>query len=364
MKPYDYLIVGAGLWGAVFAYKAKQSGKKCLVIDRRPYTGGNIYCENMEGINVHRYGPHIFHTSNKEVWEFVNSIVEFYPITYSPLANYQGKLYNLPFNMNTFYALWGIVSPEEAKIKIEEQKKQAHISIPHNLEEWAISHVGHDIYEKLIKGYTEKQWGRKCSELPTFIIQRLPVRFTFNNNYYHDIYQGIPKGGYNQLTSGLLKNIEVKCNTDFFLNRTYFESLANTIVFTGQIDEYYAFCYGNLSYRTLTFDTQILNCANFQGNACINYTEREIPYTRIIEHKHFEFVIQPYTVISKEYSSEYRRGDEPFYPVNDEHNSRLYKQYESLAKHENNVIFGGRLAQYRYLDMHNIIEDVLRMFPK
>jgi UDP-galactopyranose mutase len=359
LKLYDYLIVGAGLYGTTFAYKAKQHGKKCLVIDKRPHLGGNVYCENMEGINVHKYGPHIFHTSNKEVWRFVSSIVDFNHFILSPIADYKGKLYNLPFNMNTFYALWGIKTPEEAKAKIEEQRKEAGITEPKNLEEQAISLVGKDIYEILIKGYTEKQWGRKCTELPAFIIKRLPVRFTFNNNYFNDIYQGIPIGGYNKLIDGLLLGIETRCNTDFFKNREYFENIADKIVFTGKIDEFYNYRFGKLEYRTVRFETETLNCENFQGNAVINYTEREIPYTRVIEHKHFEFGTQPKTVISKEYSSEWKEGSEPFYPVNNDKNNALYLQYKTLADKESNVIFGGRLAEYKYYDMDKIVEQVI-----
>ena len=359
---YDYLIVGSGLYGSVFAYKAKQHGKKCLVIDKRPHLGGNIYCEDTEGINVHKYGAHIFHTSNKDVWNFVNSFVEFNRYTNSPLANYKGKLYNLPFNMNTFYALWGVKTPEEAKDKIEQQRKEVGITEPKNLEEQAISLVGKDIYEILVKGYTEKQWGRKCAELPAFIIKRLPVRFTFDNNYFNDPYQGIPIGGYNKLINGLLNGIETRCNTDFFENREYFESLANKIVFTGKIDEYYNYRFGKLEYRTVRFETELFGCENYQGNAVINYTEEEIPYTRIIEHKHFEFGTQPKTVISKEYSSEWKEGSEPFYPVNDEKNNTLYLRYKELANKELNAIFGGRLAEYKYYDMDKIVEQVLIQF--
>jgi UDP-galactopyranose mutase len=358
---YDYLIVGAGLYGATFTYKAKQQGKKCLVIDRRSHLGGNVYCENIEGINVHKYGAHIFHTSNKEVWNFVNSIVEFNRYTNSPIANYKGKLYNLPFNMNTFYALWGVKTPEEAKIRIEEQRKEANISEPKNLEEQAISLVGTDIYEILIKGYTEKQWGRKCTELPAFIIKRLPIRFTFDNNYFNDTYQGIPIGGYNKLIDGLLSGIETRCDTDFFKNREYFENIADNIVFTGKIDAFYNYRFGKLEYRTVRFETKILDCTNFQGNAVVNYTEKEVPYTRIIEHKHFEFGAQPKTVISKEYSSEWKEGSEPFYPVNDAKNNALYQQYKNLTDKESNVIFGGRLAEYKYYDMDKIVEQVIKM---
>ena len=359
VKLYDYLIVGAGLYGATFAYKAKQQGKKCLVIDKRSHLGGNVYCENIEGINVHKYGPHIFHTSNKKVWDFVNSIVNFNPFILSPIANYKGKLYNLPFNMNTFYALWGVKTPEEARTKINEQRKEAGITEPQNLEEQAISLVGKDVYEILIKGYTEKQWGRKCTDLPAFIIKRLPVRFTFDNNYFNDTYQGIPVGGYNKLIDGLLSGIETICNVDFFNNRDYIEAIAGKIVFTGKIDEFYNYRFGKLEYRTVRFETKILDYANYQGNAVVNYTEREIPYTRIIEHKHFEFGVQPKTVISKEYPSEWKEGSEPMYPVNDEKNNALYRQYAALADKEANVIFGGRLAEYKYYDMDKIVEQVI-----
>ena len=367
MKFYDYLIVGAGLFGATFAYMAKRQGKSCLVIDKRPHLGGNIYCENIEGINVHTYGAHIFHTSNKEVWDFVNSIVEFNRYTNSPVANYKGKLYNLPFNMNTFYQMWGTRTPEEARRKIEEQKREAveamkaaGVEEPRNLEEQAISLIGKDIYEKLIKGYTEKQWGRKCTELPAFIIKRLPVRLTFDNNYFNDKYQGIPIGGYNKLIDGLLEDVESRCNTDFFTDREHFESIADKIVFTGKIDEYYHYRFGKLEYRTVRFETEVLDCENYQGNAVINYTEQEVPYTRIIEHKHFEFGQQSKTVISREYSSEWKEGSEPFYPVNDDKNSALYAQYRELANQEPNVIFGGRLAEYKYYDMHQIIAAVFK----
>jgi UDP-galactopyranose mutase len=361
MKSYNYLIVGSGLFGATFAYLAKQQNKRCLVIDKRPHTGGNIYCENREGINVHKYGAHIFHTSNKEVWNFVNSFVEFNRYTNSPIANYKGKLYNLPFNMNTFHALWGVKTPEEAKAKIEEQRRESGITEPENLEEQAISLVGKDIYEILIKGYTEKQWGRKCIDLPAFIIKRLPVRFTFDNNYFNDTYQGIPIGGYNKLTDGLLDGIETQCNIDFFSNKEYFENIADKIVFTGKIDEFYNYRFGKLEYRTVQFETEVLDCENYQGNAVVNYTEREIPYTRIIEHKHFEFGTQPKTIISKEYSSEWAAGSEPFYPVNDERNNSLYQQYKDLADNEKRIIFGGRLAEYKYYDMDKIIEQVLNI---
>lgn len=370
---YDYLIVGSGLFGSVFAYRAKQKNKKCLVIEKRNHIGGNIYCENIEGINVHKYGAHIFHTSNKEVWNFVNSIVEFNRYTNSPVANYKGKLYNLPFNMNTFYQMWGVITPQQAKKKIEEQKsmameamKKEGIIEPRNLEEQAISLIGTDIYEALIKGYTEKQWGRKCTELPAFIIKRLPVRFTYDNNYFNDKYQGIPIGGYNKLINGLLKDIEVKTNVDFFQDREYWENIAEKIVFTGKIDEYYNYQFGKLEYRTVRFEEEIHNCSNYQGNAVINYTEKEVPYTRIIEHKHFEMFGAeidscPKTVVSKEYSTEWKDGMEPYYPVNNEKNNALYAKYKSLADKENTVLFGGRLAEYKYYDMAPIVELVLNI---
>ncbi|MGO5525213.1 UDP-galactopyranose mutase [Phocaeicola plebeius] len=373
---YDYLIVGSGLFGATFAYKASKEGKKCLVIDKRPHTGGNIYCENIEGINVHKYGAHIFHTNSKTVWDFVNSIVEFNRYTNSPIANYKGKLYNLPFNMNTFYQMWGVTTPQKAKEKIEEQKaeaikimKKAGITEPRNLEEQAISLIGTDIYEALIKGYTEKQWGRKCTELPAFIIKRLPVRFIYDNNYFNDKYQGIPIGGYNKLIDGLLNGIEVKTGVDFFENRSYWENIAKTIVFTGKIDEFYDYCFGKLEYRTVRFEEEIHNCSNYQGNAVVNYTEKDIPYTRIIEHKHFEMFGTEVdkclkTIISKEYSTEWKDGMEPYYPVNDEKNNVLYTKYKELADKEENVIFGGRLAEYKYYDMAPIIEKVLTIYKQ
>ena len=368
---YDYLIVGSGLFGATFAYRAKQMGKKCLVIDKRPHLGGNVYCENIEGINVHKYGAHIFHTSNKQVWEFVNSIVEFNRYTNSPIANYKGKQYNLPFNMNTFYQMWGVLTPDEAKAKIEEQKaeavaamKAAGVTEPRNLEEQALMLIGKDIYEALIKGYTEKQWGRKCTELPAFIIKRLPVRFIHDNNYFNDKYQGIPIGGYNKLIDGLLEGVETKTNTDFFADRQYWESIADKIVYTGAIDEYFDYKLGKLEWRTVSFEEEILDMPNYQGNAVMNYTEAEVPYTRIIEHKHFEMFGQevydcPKTVISREYSTEYKDGMEPYYTVNDERNNALADQYRELAVQEKNVIFGGRLAEYKYYDMAPIVEKVL-----
>lgn len=371
MKDYDYLIVGSGLFGATFAHQAKLAGKKCLVIDKRWHKGGNVYCENIEGINIHKYGAHIFHTSNKEVWNFVNSIVEFNRYTNSPIANYKGKLYNLPFNMNTFHQMWGITTPQQAKAKIEEQKtvaieamRKLGITEPRNLEEQAISLIGTDIYETLIKGYTEKQWGRKCTELPAFIIKRLPVRFVYDNNYFNDKYQGIPIGGYNKLIDGLLNGIEIKTNVDFFKNRTYWKNIADKIVFTGKIDEFYDYQFGKLEYRTVRFEEEIHDCNNYQGNAVVNYTEKEIPYTRIIEHKHFEMFGSEVescskTVISKEYSTEWKEGMEPYYPVNDEKNNALYAKYKKLADKEENVIFGGRLAEYKYYDMAPVIEKIL-----
>ena len=373
MKQYDYLIVGAGLFGSAFAYRAKQTGKKCLVIDKREHLGGNLYCEQIEGINVHKYGAHIFHTSNKEVWDFVNSIVEFNRYTNSPVANYQGKFYNLPFNMNTFYQMWGVKTPEEAKAKIEEQKlavvkkmKAEGKSEPQNLEEQALTLVGNDIYERLIKGYTEKQWGRKCTELPAFIIKRLPVRFVFDNNYFNDSYQGVPIGGYNKLINGLLDGVETRTGADFFKNRSQWEDMAEKIVFTGRIDEFFDFCYGQLEYRTVSFEEEVIDSPNYQGNAVVNYTEASVPYTRVIEHKHFEMFGQqvydnPHTVISREYSTKWEPGMEPYYPVNDENNNQKAEKYRTLAASKENVIFGGRLAEYKYYDMAPIIEKVLNI---
>jgi len=375
MTKYDYLIVGSGLFGATFAYLAKKAGKKCLVIDKRNHLGGNVFCEDIEGIHVHKYGAHIFHTSNKKVWDFVNSIVEFNRYTNSPVANYQGKLYNLPFNMNTFYQMWGVTTPEEAQAKIDEQKAEAvermraeGVSEPRNLEEQAQLLIGKDIYEKLIKGYTEKQWGRKCTDLPAFIIRRLPVRLIFDNNYFNDLYQGIPVGGYNKLIDGLLEGIETRTGVDFFADREQWEQQADKIVFTGKIDEYYGYRFGKLEYRTVRFEQEIIDKPNYQGNAVVNYTEREVPYTRVIEHKHFEMFGQavydcPKTVISREYSTEWKPGMEPYYPVNDERNSALYQQYKALADQEQNVIFGGRLAEYKYYDMDDVIERVLKESP-
>lgn len=368
---YDYLIVGSGLFGAVFAYFAKKSGKRCLVIDKRPQLGGNVYCEKTEGINVHKYGAHIFHTSNKKVWDFVNSIVEFNRYTNCPVANYKGKLYNLPFNMNTFCQMWGVRTPEEAKAKIEEQKAEAVAALnggePRNLEEQALCLVGKDIFRKLIKEYTEKQWGRDCKDLPAFIIKRLPVRMVFDNNYFNDKYQGIPVGGYNKLIDGLLEGVECKTNVDFFHSEyKEWRKYADKLVYTGAIDEYFDYSLGRLDWRTVSFKTRIEDLPNFQGNAVVNYTSHEVPYTRVIEHKHFEKFGQevydcPKTVISEEYSTEYKEGMEPYYPVNDERNNSLATQYRQLAEKEADVIFGGRLAQYKYYDMAPVIESVMEL---
>ena len=392
MKKYDYLIVGSGLFGATFAHLAHKQGKTCLVIDKRPHLGGNIYCENIEGINVHKYGAHIFHTSNKEVWDFVNAIVEFNRYTNSPVANYKGKLYNLPFNMNTFYQMWGVTTPEEAQAKIDEQKAEAvakmkadGVNEPRNLEEQAQVLIGKDIYERLIKGYTEKQWGRKCTDLPAFIIKRLPVRLVFDNNYFNDKYQGIPVGGYNKLIDGLLEGIDTMTSVDFFadniqklaenkeasqkagLIKDCWQEIAEKLVFTGKIDQFYDYQFSKLNYRTVRFEQEIIDSPNYQGNAVVNYTEQEVPYTRVIEHKHFEMFGAevyncPKTVISKEYSTEWKDGMEPYYPVNDKKNSELYAQYKNLADQEKDVIFGGRLAEYKYYDMAPIIEKALAMF--
>ena len=365
---YDYLIVGAGLFGATFAWRARQAGKTCLVIDRREHTGGNTYCEQVEDINVHRYGAHIFHTNNEEIWRFVNSLVPFNRYTNSPVANYQGKLYNLPFNMNTFYQMWGVETPAETAAKIEEQRAEARqllqqqgVAEPRNLEEQALLLIGKDIYEKLIKGYTEKQWGRACTELPAFIIRRLPVRFVFDNNYFNDRFQGIPEGGYNVLINKLLEGCEVRLGVDYLENREAWNEQANQIVYTGEIDRYFDYRLGHLEWRTVRFETETMPTSNYQGNAVVNYTEREIPYTRIIEHKHFESFgadvdKNPKTVISREYSTEWHLGMEPYYPVNDEKNDKLYKQYVELANAEKNVLFGGRLAEYKYYDMAPTME--------
>ena len=377
MEKYDYLIVGSGLFGATFAYKARKAGKRCLVIDKREHLGGNVFCENIEGVNVHKYGAHIFHTSNKEVWDFVNAIVPFNRYTNSPIANYKGELYNLPFNMNTFNRLWGVRTPEEAKRKIEEQRAEAVAALagrePANLEEQALTLVGKDVFEKLIKEYTEKQWGRQCTELPAFIIKRLPVRLTYDNNYFNDKYQGIPIGGYNKLIEGLLDGVETKTNVDFIEERektdspfSILNSQFERIVYTGPLDEYFDYQLGRLDWRTVTFKTRVENMPNYQGNAVVNYTSHDVPYTRVIEHKHFEMFGQevydcPKTVISEEYSTEYKEGMEPYYPVNDERNNSLADAYREMASKEQAVIFGGRLAEYKYYDMAPIIEKVLRM---
>ena len=372
-KQYDYLIVGAGIYGATFACIAHRQGKRCLVIDKRNHLGGNIYCENIEGINVHKYGAHIFHTSNKKVWDFVNSIVEFNRYTNSPIANYKGKQYNLPFNMNTFYQMWGVLTPAEAQAKIEEQRQEAlakmkadGVTEPRNLEEQAQLLIGKDIYEILIKGYTEKQWGRKCSELPAFIIKRLPVRFVHDNNYFNDRFQGIPIGGFNKLIDGLLEGVNVKLNTDFFDDRQHWEQIAEKVLYTGKLDEYYDYRFGKLEYRTVRFEEEIFDMPNYQGNAVMNFTDAEVPYTRIIEHKHFEMFGDdvykcPKTVISKEYSAEWKDGMEPFYSVNNDKNMSLYQQYKVLADQEPNLIIGGHLAEYKYYDIAPIIEKVMSL---
>ncbi|WP_077329085.1 UDP-galactopyranose mutase [Virgibacillus siamensis] len=361
---YDYLIVGSGLFGSTFAYEAHKRGKKCLVIDKRDHIGGNVYCEDVEGVNVHKYGAHIFHTNNKEIWEYVNQFVEFNRYTNSPVANYKGEIYNMPFNMNTFNKLWGAVTPDEAAAKIEEQKQNAGIDKPKNLEEQAISLVGNDIYEKLIKGYTEKQWGRSCTDLPAFIIKRLPVRFTYDNNYFNDRYQGIPIGGYNKIIEKMLENTDVQLYTDFFENRKELMAKADKVVFTGMIDQYFNYEHGVLEYRSLDFEHEIHDMPNYQGNAVVNYTDRETPYTRMIEHKHFEFGTQDKTVVTKEYPKEWQHGDEPYYPVNDTRNNDLYKKYKELADAQENVIFGGRLGTYKYYDMHQVIAAALRTVEK
>ena len=368
MKYYDYLIVGSGLFGATFAYFAKQAGKRCLVIDKRPQLGGNVYCEHMEGIHVHKHGAHIFHTSNKHVWDFVNSLVPFNRYTNSPIANYKGEFYNLPFNMNTFHQMWGVVTPAEAKTKIEEQRAEALAALngrePQNLEEQALLLIGRDIYEKLIKEYTEKQWGRDCKDLPAFIIRRLPLRFVYDNNYFNDLYQGIPVGGYNALVNKLLEGVDVRVNCDFFAHREELTALADKIVYTGQLDEYFDFQLGRLDWRTVAFKTRVEDMPNYQGNAVVNYTSHDEPYTRMIEHKHFDMFGQavydcPKTVVSEEYSMEYKAGMEPYYPVNDERNNALAEQYRQLAAQEKNVIFGGRLAEYKYYDMAPVIERAM-----
>ena len=356
---YDYLVVGAGLFGAVFTYEAKKRGKSVLVIDRRNHIAGNVYTENVHGIHVHRYGAHIFHTSNKEVWDYVNQFAEFNNYINSPVAVYKDELYNLPFNMNTFSKMWGIRTPAQAKEIIEKQIADLHITEPKNLEEQALSLAGRDVYEKLVKGYTEKQWGRSCTELPAFIIKRLPLRFTYDNNYFNDRYQGIPMGGYTAVIEKMLEGIEVRTDTDYFEFRKANPDAAEKTVFTGMIDEYFDYCYGPLQYRSVRFETEVLDCDNYQGNAVVNYTEREVPYTRIIEHKHFEFGKQPKTVISREYSSEWKQGMEPYYPVNNDENNALYEKYRRLAEQEGNVIFGGRLGHYKYYDMDKVVAAAL-----
>ena len=367
---YDYLIVGAGLYGAVFAHEAKKAGKKVLVIDRRPNIAGNVYTEPMEGIQVHKYGAHIFHTNNKEVWNYVNQFAEFNRFTNSPVANYHGELYSLPFNMYTFNKMWGVVTPQEAAVKIEEQRKAAGITEPKNLEEQAISLVGTDIYEKLIKGYTQKQWGRECKDLPSFIIKRLPVRLTFDNNYFNALYQGIPVGGYTKMVANMLDGIEVRLEEDYFENKVDWDAMAKKVVYTGAIDAYFEYSLGVLEYRSVRFDTEVLDIPNFQGNAAVNYTDAETPWTRIIEHKWFEFGKDadgndlPKTVISREYSSEWKLGDEPYYPVNDAKNGALYEKYNELAKKEEKVIFGGRLGEYKYYDMDAVIASALELVKK
>ena len=361
---YDYLVVGSGLYGAVFAQEAKATGKSVLVIDKRPNIAGNVYTEEMEGINVHKYGAHIFHTNNKKVWEYLNRFAEFNRFTNSPVANYHGELYSLPFNMYTFNKMWGVVTPQEAEAKIEEQKREAGITEPKNLEEQAISLVGTDIYEKLIKGYTEKQWGRPCDQLPAFIIKRLPVRLTFDNNYFNALYQGIPIGGYTKLVANMLDGIEVRLGEDYFEKKEEYDAMAEKVVYTGAIDAYFDYRLGTLEYRSVRFETEVLDTPNFQGNAAVNYTDSETPWTRIIEHKWFEFGTQPKTVISREYSSEWKPGDEPYYPVNDEKNGKLYEEYKKLAEGEKNIIFGGRLGEYKYYDMDAVIDSALTMAEK
>ena len=369
MMKYDYLIVGSGLFGSVFAHEMTKKGKNCLIIERRDHIGGNVYTEEKEGINVHKYGAHIFHTSNKEVWNYINQFAEFNRYTNSPVANYKGELYNLPFNMNTFYQMWGVRTPQEAKAKIEEQKQESGIKEPKNLEEQAISLIGNDIYEKLVKGYTQKQWGKECTELPSFIIKRLPVRFTYDNNYFNDSYQGIPIGGYTKIIEKMLEGIEVRLNTDFFDKKEEYMEMADKILFTGMIDQYFDYCFGELEYRGLNFESETLDTNNYQGNAVINYTDADTPYTRIIEHKHFEIPANELgtekdsdkTIITREYPMQWKKGEEAYYPVNDEKNSALYLKYKELAEKEKNVIFGGRLGMYQYFDMWKVIEEALKL---
>ena len=360
MKKYDYILVGSGLYSGVFAWYAKQHGKFCLVVEKRDHIGGNVYCEETEGIHVHKYGAHIFHTSNKEVWQFVNSLAEFNRYTNSPVANYKGEMYNMPFNMNTFSKMWNISTPDQAKAIIEDQKKEV-TSEPRNLEEQAISLVGREIYEKLVKGYTEKQWGRDCTELPAFIIKRLPVRYTYDNNYFNDLYQGIPIGGYNVIIHRLFEGCDIETGVDYLEKKDYYDSLGEKIVYTGTIDAYYKYQFGKLEYRSLRFESEILDEENHQGVAVVNYTDRETPYTRIIEHKHFEFGTQPKTVITREYPVTWQEGMEPYYPVNDEKNGQLYQKYAALAKEQGNILFGGRLGQYKYYDMDKVIRAALDM---
>lgn len=358
-KNYDYVLVGSGLYSGVFAYLARQQGKKCLVVEKRSHIGGNVYCEDVEGIHVHRYGAHIFHTSNKRVWQFVCGLAEFNRYTNSPVANYKGEMYNMPFNMNTFSKMWGVSTPEEARKKIEEQRASV-TGEPRNLEEQAVSLVGTDIYEKLVKGYTEKQWGRDCKELPSFIIKRLPVRFTYDNNYFNDLYQGIPIGGYNVIIEKLFEGCDIETGVDYLENKSHYDGLGNKVVYTGTIDAYYGYQYGKLEYRSLKFESEVLDTENYQGVAVVNYTDRETPYTRVIEHKHFEFGTQPKTVITREYPADWKEGMEPYYPINDEKNQQLYQKYAALAGKEEYVVFGGRLGEYKYYDMDKVIESAMK----
>lgn len=361
---YDYLIVGSGLFGATFAYEAGKRGKSCLVVEKRPHIGGNIYTEEVEGIQVHRYGAHIFHTSNRKVWDYVQQFAEFNRYTNCPVAYYKGEIYNMPFNMNTFHKMWGVVTPQEAKEKIASQIRECGVENPGNLEEQALSLVGRDIYERLVKGYTEKQWGRRAAELPPEIIRRLPVRFTYDNNYFNDLYQGIPVGGYTQIIRKMLEKAEVRLNVDYLEHKEELDALARRVIYTGPVDAYFQECYGPLEYRRVTFETEVLDMENYQGNAVVNYTEYEVPYTRIIEHKHFEFGTQEKTVISREYPAEWKPGDEPYYPINNEKNNRLYERYRELVQKEEKVVFGGRLGVYRYMDMHHVVAEALVLAEK